>query len=168
MGNENTRSWIVNAMVAAVYIVLSLLVNMFGLASGTIQFRLSEGLNHLIVFNRKYFWGVVGGVFLFNLFGPTSLNHLLDVVFGTGQTAIALLIAIYVLPRVSNTWVKMAINTLLFTVSMFLIALELHWTLNLPFWPTYATTALSELVIMAIMAPIMYLLNNILDFKKRI
>ncbi|AEV94555.1 QueT transporter family protein [Pediococcus claussenii] len=168
MGSKSNRVWIVNAMVAAIYIVLSLLVNTFGLASGNIQFRLSESLNHLVVFNRKYFWGVVGGVFLFNLFGPTSLNHLLDVVFGTGQTVIALLITIYVAPRLKNIWAKMGLNVIVFTVSMVLIALELHWTLQIPFWATYLSTAISEFVIMIISAPIMYGLDKVLDFNNRI
>ena len=43
---------------------------------------------------------------------------------------------------------------------MFLIAIMLHLTLALPFWATFGTTALSELIIMTITAPIMYIVNT--------
>jgi len=166
LSNHQTKSWIINAMVAALYIVLSLLVGVFGLASNAIQFRISEGLNHLVVFNKKYIWGIVAGVLLFNAFGPG--NSIPNVIFGTGQTLLALLIVAYVSPKLPKTWQKMALNTILFTVSMCLVALELKLTLNLPFWWTYFTTAVSELIIMTITAPIMYYLDKFVHFSQRI
>ncbi|GAB5053908.1 QueT transporter family protein [Pediococcus parvulus] len=166
MTNHQTKSWIINAMVAALYIVLSLLVGILNLASGAIQFRISEGLNHLVVFNKKYIWGITAGVLLFNAFGPG--NSIPNVIFGTGQTLLALLVVGYVSPRLPKMWQKMALNTVLFTVSMCLVALELKLTLNLPFWWTYFTTAVSELIIMTITAPIMYYLDKVVHFNQRI
>lgn len=51
----------VNAIVAALYVVVTLVVAPFGFTN--IQFRLSEMFNHLIVFDKKYFfwncsWGI--------------------------------------------------------------------------------------------------------------
>ncbi|MED9788392.1 MAG: QueT transporter family protein, partial [Latilactobacillus curvatus] len=51
------KTVILNGLVAALYVVLSLFPGMLGFASGAIQFRISEGLNHLVVFNKKYLWG---------------------------------------------------------------------------------------------------------------
>jgi uncharacterized membrane protein len=51
---------------------------------------------------------------------------------------------------------------------MFLIALMLNITLDLPFWPTYGTTALSELIIMTISAPVMYYINSKLHFAEKV
>lgn len=51
---------------------------------------------------------------------------------------------------------------------MFLIAWMLNLTAQLPFWPTYGWTALSEAIIMTVSAPIMYYLNNRLHFAKQI
>jgi uncharacterized membrane protein len=62
----------------------------------------------------------------------------------------------------------MVLNTLFFTASMFLIALMLNITLDLPFWPTYGTTALSELIIMTISAPVMYYINSKLHFAEKV
>lgn len=47
------------------------------IAQGPIQFRISESLNHIVVFNRKLMWGVVMGVVMFNLF--FSEGGMLDV-----------------------------------------------------------------------------------------
>lgn len=58
MTNQNhLRSVILNGLVAALYVVLSLFPGVLGLASSPIQFRVSEGLNHLVVFNKKIFMG---------------------------------------------------------------------------------------------------------------
>ena len=54
-----------NAIIMGLYVVLSLVLPF---SSGAIQFRLSESLNHLVVFNRKLLWGVFGGVIIYNLF----------------------------------------------------------------------------------------------------
>lgn len=167
MTQSKIRPWIINALIAAIYIVLSMGPAAFNLASGAIQFRVSEGLNHLAVFNRKYIWGIVAGVILFDAFGPGA--SLLNVLFGGAQSLMALLIVTWIGPKLKTVWQRMLLNIVLFTVSMFMIA----WMLVLvssgvAFWPTYFTTSLSELIIMSITAPIMYGLNKVLHFSDRI
>lgn len=168
MYKSNYKSWIINALVAATYIVLTIVANSFGLAVGVIQLRLSEGLNHLVIFNKKYFWGVASGVFLFNLLGPTSLNNLLDVIFGTSQTVISLLLTICVVPKIKTTYLKFILNSLFFAVSMILITIELHMTVHLPFWQTYFSTFTSEFLVMMFTAPVMIYADKIFRFKDRI
>ena len=63
---------------------------------------------------------------------------------------------------------RLALNVLFFTASMFMIALMLMMTADLPFWPTFATTALSEFIIMTISAPVMYWINKTVDFEQRV
>lgn len=158
----SVRTLTMNAIIMALYVVLCFVLPY---QSGAIQFRLSESLNHLVVFNRKFIWGVVGGVLVYNLFfgyGP------MDVLFGGGQTLLALLATIGMTKFVKNEKIRLIWNTLFFTISMFLIAIMLMWTAQLPFWPTYATTALSELIIMTISAPVMYGINKVLHFEKRL
>jgi uncharacterized membrane protein len=36
------------------------------------------------------------------------------------------------------------------------------------FWTTYGTLALSEFIVMAVSAPLMYYLDRALDFEKRV
>ena len=45
---------VVNGIIMALYLALTILVA--PVSSGPIQFRISESLNHLVVFNRKLLW----------------------------------------------------------------------------------------------------------------
>lgn len=158
----SVRTLTANAVIMAIYVVLCFVLPY---QSGAIQFRLSESLNHLVVFNRKFIWGVFGGVVIYNLFFG---NGPLDVLFGGGQTLLALAATIWVGKFVENKLVLMICNIFFFTISMCLIAWMLQLTLDLPFWPTYATTALSELIIMTISAPVMFAVDKVVHFKDRI
>lgn len=152
---------ITNGILMALYLALTILVS--PVASGPIQFRISESLNHLVVFNRKYLWGVFGGVVIYNaLFGM----GILDVVFGGAQTLIALSLTALLQNKVKNVKVRLALNTLFFSVSMALIAAMLYLTAGLPFWVTYGWLAVSEAIIMTVSAPLMYYLDQRLNFNK--
>ncbi|EOT43920.1 hypothetical protein I569_01140 [Enterococcus dispar ATCC 51266] len=160
--NSNIKVLAVNAIVAALYVALSLITPF---SAGPIQFRISESLNHLVVFNRKYLWGIFLGVVIYNaLFG----YGIMDVLFGGGQTLLALTLTSLLQNKVKDKKVLLGFNIAFFTFSMFLIAIMLMITADLPFWPTYLTTALSELIIMSISAPVMVWLNNRLHFNKQL
>ena len=47
----NTQAIIFNGLLAALYVVITLVVA--PVAQGPIQFRISESLNHVVVFNKK-------------------------------------------------------------------------------------------------------------------
>ncbi|WP_374719580.1 QueT transporter family protein [Parageobacillus toebii] len=152
----NIRTIVVNGILAAVYIAVTMLIQPFGFTN--VQFRVSEMLNHLVVFNKKYFFGIVLGVFFANLFFSPMVAY--DLIFGVGQSVIALLITIFSMRYVKNVWARMAVNTLVFTFTMFLIAWELKLAFDLPFLFTWLTTAAGEFVVMAVGAPIMYAVNR--------
>jgi uncharacterized membrane protein len=152
----NIRTIVVNGILAAVYIAVTMLIQPFGFTN--VQFRMSEMLNHLIVFNKKYFFGIVLGVFFANLFFSPMVAY--DLIFGVGQSVIALLITIFSMRYVKNVWARMAINTAVFTFTMFFIAWELKLALHYPFLLTWLTTAAGEFVVMAVGAPIMYAVNR--------
>ncbi|AZB41590.1 QueT transporter family protein [Bacillus sp. FJAT-42376] len=157
----NTKTVVANGILAAIYIAVSFIIQPIAFAA--FQFRVPEMLNHLIVFNKKYFFGIVLGVFLSNLlFSPMKAY---DLIFGTGQSILALLITILAAKFIKNTWALMIVNTLVFTFTMFIIAWELHLAFDLPFWITWATTAVGEFVVMAAGMPIVYALNKRLKFK---
>lgn len=157
------RTLVINAIIAALYVALSLLFSF--LAYGNIQFRISEIFNHLVVFNKKYIYGIVIGVFIANLFSPLGLY---DLFFGVGQSVLALSITIFSAKYIKSIWNRMMFNTSVFTFTMFLIAIELNLALGWPFWITWFTTAVGELVVMMIGAPIMLSLNKRLKFDKLI
>lgn len=154
---------VTNGIIMALYIALTVLVA--PVSSGPIQFRISESLNHLVVFNRKLMWGVLGGVVVYNWFFGFGIA---DVIFGGGQTLLALGLTALLQKRVPNVYWRLALNTLFFTVSMFLIALMLVPEGGKAFWTTYGSLALSEFIVMAISAPVMFILDKSLQFEKRL
>lgn len=159
----NNKTLITNGVLAALYIAVTALIAPFGFTN--IQFRVSEIFNHLIVFNRKYFWGIVVGVFIANLFMSTLGAYEL---LGLSQTIISLLITIGFGIFIKNKWVLMGINTIVFTFNMYIVAFMLKLALGLPFLITWATTAAGEFTVMAIGIPIIYALNKRINFKKLI
>ncbi len=76
------------AVIAALYVVLTFLANLLGLASGVIQIRLSEMLCLLPIFLPSAIPGVTIGCFLANLLtGAVPL----DLIFGTLATLLGAL-----------------------------------------------------------------------------
>ena len=149
------------AIVAALYVVLTVIVSPLSYAG--IQLRFSEGLDHLVVFNKRYVWALTIGCFIANLFSPMGI---IDIIFGTLETFLAAGIT-YLLSKISSSiFIKLLISILINTLMMWIIALELHLYNNLPFWPTYGTVALGEFISLTIGAVIIYTLNKYIDLKK--
>ncbi|MBS4179342.1 QueT transporter family protein [Lederbergia citrea] len=157
----NIRTLVVNAIIAALYIAVSAVIAPFGFTN--IQFRVSEMFNHLVVFNKKYIFGIVIGVFLTNLFSPLGVY---DLVFGVGQSILALSITIVSARFIKGIWMRMIFNTVIFTFTMFIIAIELNLVLGLPFLFTWLTVAIGEFVVMIVGAPLMIALDKRINFEK--
>lgn len=160
----NSKTLVINGILAALYIAVSMLIQPFGFTN--IQFRVSEMFNHLIVFNKKYIFGILLGVFLTNLlFSPMKAY---DLIFGVGQSLIALTITIICCRIIQSIWKRMLVNILAFTVTMFIIALELNLAFGLPIMWTWLTTAIGEFAVMAIGAPLILAIHRRVNFEKLI
>lgn len=159
--NKNLRLLVTNGILAALYIAVTAVIAPFGFTN--IQFRVSEIFNHLIVFNRKFFWGIIIGVFISNLF-MSSLG--VYEVLGLTQSVISLSMTLAFSYFIKNKLVLMWLNTLIFTFNMWLIALMLNLALELPFLLSWTTSAIGEFVVMAIGIPVIYQLNKRLKFNK--
>ncbi|MCQ9210129.1 QueT transporter family protein [Granulicatella seriolae] len=166
MKANQTKVLIVNAIIAALYVVIT---TVFAFMSfGSIQFRIAEMLNHLIVFDKKYFYGIVGGVILANtIFMSTSGLGWYDLVFGLGHTVSSLLIGFVVFRYLKTDTQKMIALAIIFSVMIFLVAIELLIVLELPFWLSYAQTFTGEIVVMLVGIPVMQQLNKVINFKKQ-
>lgn len=158
-----------SGIIAALYIAVTSLIAPFGFT--LVQFRISEMFNHLVVFNKKYFFGIVIGVLVSNfLFSPI----LVDVIFGVLHSAIALSITIFSAKFIRGIFKRMLFNTIVFTVLMIIIAYQLKIFADLPdfngipFLIVYLTLAIGEFVVMAVGIPIMMALNKRLNFEKLI
>lgn len=89
-----TKDLAINAIIAAVYAVLTLTFQ--PLSFGPLQVRISEFLMVLILVNSKFSIGVVLGVFIANLFSP----FIYDAIIGTAASAIAA----YVMTKTENKY----------------------------------------------------------------
>ena len=85
---NSTRYLVQAAMIAAVYVVLTYLVNALGWASGAVQLRLSEALTVLPFFVSSAVSGLWIGCMLANLLTGSALW---DVVFGSLATLLGAL-----------------------------------------------------------------------------
>ncbi len=88
MKNKNVLFLTQSAMIAALYVVLTLVANSLGLASHVIQVRFSEALTILPLFTPAAIPGLVIGCFLSNFLTGALF---LDVIFGTVATLIGAL-----------------------------------------------------------------------------
>ena len=153
-----------SAIIAALYIVVTLIFS--AISFGQVQFRIAEIFNHLVAFNPRYFIGVVLGVLISNALFSTI--GVMDIIFGVGHSIITLGLLILICKFVKNIWARLIINSFLFTATMFIIAIELNIVLDFPFWITWLYCAVGEFIVLAVGAPIMYLLNSRLNFKNLI
>ena len=85
MRNKKTRYLTHAALIAAMYVALTYLANLFGLASGAVQVRLSEMLTILPLFTPAAVPGLFVGCITANLLTGCALW---DVVFGSLATLI--------------------------------------------------------------------------------
>ncbi len=84
----DTRYIVTGALIAAMYVVLTFISNTLGIAYGPIQFRISEALTILPVFNPAAIPGLAVGCLISNVF---SFNAV-DMILGTLATLIAALL----------------------------------------------------------------------------
>ena len=139
----NTKNMVRLALVAAIYVALTLLIGSLGY--GPIQFRVSEALVLLAFYRKDYSAALIIGCFIANLFSPFGLY---DIVFGTLATAVAVIPMYYM----KNIYIA----SLLPVVSNGLIV---GFELKLcgePFWFSAGTVALSEVIIICIIGTALF------------
>lgn len=170
----NTNKWTVRdfvqvALAAAIYVVLTVTPPLNAISFGAYQFRVSEMMNFLAFYNRKYIIGVTIGCMIANLigFGP------IDVVVGGGSTLIFVTLGVILFEKYKTEtlfygWMNKAFFyfSIFFSASMFTIALELKILYQNPFFLTWFTTAVGELASLLVGAVVMERLAKQIDFTK--
>lgn len=153
----NTNKWTARdlvqiALVAAIYVVLTVTPPLNAISSGMYQFRISEMLNFLPFYNRKYIWSVTIGCMLANspALNPMSLG-VPDILIGGLSTLVFVSLGVRLFSRftgqevIRGTFDKGHFYfAIFFAVTMFTIALELHYFLELPFLSTWTWLFLGE------------------------
>ena len=112
---RKTRFLTESALIAALYVVLTYITNLFGLASGAVQVRMSEALCILPAFTFSAVPGLFAGCIVANLLTGAALW---DVIFGSIATAIGAIGTYYwgknrflipIFPILSNTLIIPAV-----------------------------------------------------------
>src|SRR5690625_4383475 len=159
------RNMAITALISAMYLVVTMLVAPIGFS--VVQFRLSELFNHFIVYNKKYFYGIVLGVFMSNLLlSPVKA----DMIFGVAHTALSLIIVIIMSKVVKNkTWL-MVINGFVFSFNMYIISFMLKMFMGIEshFLAIYGSLAAGELITMLVLIPLAIVINKALKLEKLI
>jgi len=124
---------------AAAYVVLTLVAALFGLASGQVQFRISEALLPFACVDPAAVVGLTLGTAVANAL--TSPIGALDVVMGSLLTLVAALAMWRIGPRVVALAAPVVVNGLG-------VAAELAIVLGLPFWASVGFVSLGEAVVM--------------------
>lgn len=157
MKNKNVQFMTQAAMIAALYVILTMLANAFGLARNAIQIRLSEALTILPYFTASAVPGVTIGCLIANLLTGASLP---DIVFGTLAT-LAGAAGTYAL-RKKSKWLAplppIAANALI-------IPPVLYYAYGIkPVWFSFVTVTIGEVICCGVMG--MALLHALLKYKK--
>ena len=144
----NTRSLAHAAILAALYVVLTLLQNFLlpGTTSYAIQFRAAEALCVFALFTPAAIPGLTFGCLLFNLTSSASLP--LDFLIGSGATLLATLLA-YLLRNVRVG--KLPLLSLLMPVifNALLVGAELYFVIGeLSLWLNMLYVAIGEAAVM--------------------
>lgn len=155
---SHARQLALIAVVAAIYVVVTTLIK--PLSYGAIQFRVSEALNHLAVFNKRYIWALTLGVFIANM--SSSLGPI-DMIVGTLGTLVMTTMTYFATRRIKSLKFKLVVSTLIDTAMMWVVAAELYFVLKAPFWITFGTVAIGEFAALVLGAVLFYLINKYID-----
>ena len=133
-----TKDIIANALIAALYVVLTLIT--YPISYLGIQFRFAEIMVLLCFWRKDYSIGLIIGCAIANL---ASSIGLVDVGFGTLATVIAC---------VGIMFMKQLAIACLFPIvaNAFIVGFELYQFLGLPFWLSVGEVAIGEATVMVV------------------
>lgn len=149
------------AIIAAMYVTIT--ATLAVLSFGVIQLRLSEMFNYLALYHKRYVVAVTLGVVIANFMSPTWV---LDVPIGSIATFLVLILCRAVTKNIENEVMKLAITAVIFAFSMFTVAGQLVILYDLPFFYTWLTVGIGELLSMTVGGVFIYLLSKKMDLTK--
>ena len=169
MKKLTARDMVQIALVAAIYIALTITPPFNAISFGAYQFRISEMMNFMAFYNRKYILGVTIGCMIANLYS----FGIIDVFVGGWSTLVFLSLGVYLFSRYKNQYLIKDLLRLdhfyfaiFFSISMVTIAAELYFLQGLPFFLTWFTTAIGEFASLIVGAMIINLIARQLDLTR--
>ena len=157
---KKTRYVTTAALIAALYVVLTYIANMFGLASGVIQVRLSEILCILPYFTPAAIPGLFVGCILANILTGCCA---LDMVIGSFAT----LIGAYIARKIRKHKYLVPVPTILANAFLVPIVLIYGYGVNMNYFYLFLTVGAGEIISVEILGILfMKVLDRIPYFKK--
>lgn len=148
----NTQFMTRNAMIASLYIALTLVPPLNAISFLAIQFRISEALLILVWFRKDYRLGLVLGTFIANLFGPLGGGFaFLDAFLGSIVTFFALQWMISVKHRWVGLFAPIFFNAIYLAIFLPLAIADLPFTLEV-IALTGLTVALGQASVLILLA----------------
>lgn len=138
------------ALIAALYVILTFLSQLFGLASGAIQFRLSEALTCMPLFYKEAIPGLCIGCVLANLLTGCAMW---DIVFGSLATFLGAVGTYYIGRK------KPALGPIFpIAANILIVPAVLQHVYGAPesYWYLMATVGIGEIVCCGVLGFILY------------
>ncbi|MCF0128274.1 MAG: QueT transporter family protein [Pseudobutyrivibrio sp.] len=148
MMNKKTLFITQAAMIAAIYVVLTLTVNAFGLASGAIQVRVSEALCVLPVFTPAAIPGLFIGCLISNTMSGCVI---LDIIFGSLATLVGAMGA-YLLRKTKFIF---TLPPVLANAIIVPVVLKYAYGLQDAFWYLMLTVGIGEIISICVIGMIL-------------
>jgi uncharacterized membrane protein len=151
-----------NAMIATIYIVLTLVPPLNTLSFLAIQFRVSEALLVLVWFRKDYVIGLVIGTFIANFFGPLGGGFsVLDAFLGSMVSFLAIQLMIRIKPRWVGLLAPIVLNALYLAIFLpFALSIEPSAFIGFAF-ATGLSVALGEAAVLILLGlPLVLLIES--------
>ncbi|MDY4762343.1 QueT transporter family protein [Streptococcus thoraltensis] len=169
MKNLTVRDYVQIALVAALYVVLTITPPLNAISYGAYQFRVSEMFNFLAFYHPKYIIAVTLGCMISNFYS----FGMIDVVVGGGSTLVFVSLGVLLFKKFHNQTLFNGLFdkaffyfSFFFAASMFTVALELKVVAQAPFFLTWFTSGIGELVSLLVGSLIIKNLSKRIDFTK--
>lgn len=157
MKNKSVQFLTQAAMIAAIYVVLTMLANALGLASYAIQIRFSEALTILPYFTFAAVPGVTIGCLIANILAGGAL---LDIIFGTFASLLGALGTYYLCKK--SKWLAPVPPIV---ANAIIVPPVLYFAYGItPVWFSFITVSIGEIICCGIMG--MALLFALLKYRK--
>ena len=145
----NVKTLTQGGVIAALYVVLTLVANAFGLASGAIQVRLSEALTILPVFTGAAVPGLTVGCVLANLVTGCAAW---DVVFGSVATLLGAIGTWLLRKKPLIAWIPPVISNAV------IVPIVLQQVYGVPdsFWYLMLTVGVGEVIACGVLGLLLY------------
>ena len=152
MKKFTTEYLVKSAMIAALYVVVTLAFQ--PISYGQVQFRISEVLVLFAFLDPMYVFGLTLGCAIANMFSPLGI---VDVIFGTSATFIALVFIVQTRKRLGfNVKSLLAASLWPALVNGLIIGFELNYLFQLPLIASMIYVAAGEVVVVSIVGVLIF------------